>query len=287
MTGAEMVADPRGAVRRVLDAVLYAQDEVGADVVGLTSLTSSVTMQGRWLADRPEVKVALTHGDAYASALTVEGVRLAVEKTGRSMDRVMVGVLGAYGLIGRAVSLKLAETGCRLMLVGPNPNKLAALCAELPESQCAVGSSTDLAALADADVIVTATSNAEALVTAPVVKNHPSKVVIYEVSVSPNLPKEAFHRLRAERSNVVKIDGAMAAIPGVDIGFTIPEVPQGTTYSCWAETFMQALEGDLEHHVGPIDLGHMDITADRARKYGFGHAPFTCFGEPVTEGEFS
>jgi len=47
MTGAEMMADPRTAARRVLDAVLFAQDEIGADVVGLTSLTSSVTMQGR------------------------------------------------------------------------------------------------------------------------------------------------------------------------------------------------------------------------------------------------
>jgi len=231
------------------------------------------------------VKVALTHGDAYASTLTIEGVRRAVEQTGRSLDRVTVGVLGAYGLIGRAVALKLAETGCRLILIGPNPNKLAALGAELPGSQAAVRFSTDLAALADADVVITATSNAGALLTPAAVKDHSAKVIIYEVSVPPNLPREAYQRLRAERPNVVKIDGAMAAIPGVDVGFSIPEVPDGTTYSCWAETFMQALEGNLEHHVGEIDIGHMDVTAGWARKYGFGHAPFTCFGEPIAEEE--
>ncbi|MFO7637819.1 MAG: hypothetical protein R6X14_00720 [bacterium] len=286
MTGAEMMADPRGAARRVRDAVLFAQDEVGAEVIGLTSLTSSVTMQGRWLADQPGVRAALTHGDSYASALTVDGIRLAVEKTGRRLEDVTVGVLGAYGLIGRAVSLKLGETGCRLLLVGPNPNKLAALVSAMPGSAGQTRSGTDLTLLADADVIVTATSNPGALVSAACVKPGPSKVIIYEVSVPPNLPEEAFRALRQERPNIIKIDGAMAAIPGVDIGFSIPGVPDGTSYSCWAETFMQALSGDTEHHIGEIDVEHMDTTAKWAGQYGFSHAPLACFGEAIAEEEF-
>ena len=57
--------------------------------------------------------------------------------------------------------------------------------------------------------------------------------------------------------------------------------PQGTTFSCLAETILQALEDDKESHVGEISLGFVKEVRYRAEKYGFSHAEFTCFGKPI------
>lgn len=287
VTGSQMMADPRDAARRVLAAAVFAQDEFGANIIGLTSLTSSVTMQGKWLADRREVRAALTHGDSYASVLTVDGVEQALSRTGHKGGEALVGVLGAYGLIGRAVSLTLARAGHRLLLVGPNAHKLARLALEMRVDSDRIRTSTDVRSLVAADLIVTATSNPSALVTPECVKPATTPVIIYEVSVPPNLPYDDYRRLREARPNAIKVDGAMASIPGVNIGFSIPGVAEGTTYSCWAETFLQAMEGDIAHHVGDIDLDHMARTREWALRHGFGHAPFTCFGERLADSDFA
>ena len=286
LTGAQVMSDPRQAARLVCDAVEFAQVEIGAEVVGLTSLTSSVTMRGEWLCRQPGIKAALTHGDSYAVALTLDGLSRVAEKTGRPLADTTVAIVGAYGLIGRAVSLLLAQTCARLILVGPNEGKLGVLRRELPAGPSDVVATTDLRAVADAHTIVTATSNPDALITAAVLGNSRHPVVIYEVSVPPNLPRLEYERLRSERPNVVKVDGAMAAIPGVDVGFSAEEVPDGHTFACWAETMMQALENDCTHHIGAIDLEHVHRTREWAGKYGFGHAPFTCFGELVPDKAF-
>jgi len=58
--------------------------------------------------------------------------------------------------------------------------------------------------------------------------------------------------------------------------------PKGTTFACLVETMMMALEGENSHRVGEIDPSFIEKTKQWAKKYGFGHASFTCFGRPIS-----
>lgn len=285
ITGQNMMSDPKEAARRVLEAALFAQKK-GAELVGLTSLTSSVTMGGEWLIDQPGITAVLTHGDTYAAALTLEGIQLAAHKIGRDLKAMKVAVLGPYGLVGRPVSIKLATMCESLVLIGPNPNKLDRLVRALPSGRTRVTSSVEISAIADTDVVITATSNPNALITPQLFQNGNKPHLIYEVSVPPNLPLNVYGQIRKVFPYILKIDGAMASIPGIELGAHITGVKEGTTFACWAETIMQALQDDHSDHVGEIDPEHVNTTLLWGRQYNFLHAPFSCFGETIPDEEF-
>lgn len=285
LTGAMMMSDPKQAARRVFEAVLFAQEH-GAELVGLTSLTSSVTMRGEWLIDQKGITAALTHGDTYAAALTLEGIQLVARKINRDLKTMRVAVLGPYGLIGRPVSIKLVTMCESLVLVGPNPNKLDRLVRALPTGRAKVTTSTETNAIADADIVITATSNPNALITPQLFQNDNKPHIVYEVSVPPNLPLDVYMQIRKAFPHVLKIDGAMASIPNIEVGVNITGVKPGTTFACWAETIMQALQDDHTDHVGEIDPEYINITLLWGRQYGFLHAPFCSFGVPISDEEF-
>jgi predicted amino acid dehydrogenase len=284
LTGKEMMLNPKVAAEKVLEATIFAQER-GAELIGLTSLTSSVTMQGKWLQKRQGVKIALTHGDTYAAGITLEGLEKIAFMMGRNLKEMTVAVVGAYGLIGKAISTKLTTMCAELILIGPNPNKLDRLYHNLPVGLAKVTKSTEINEVNRADIIVTATSNPNALITPAVFKDD-RKIVIYEVSVPPNLPEATYIEIKKQFPNIVRVDGAMVLIPGVDLGGEITGVAKGTTYACWAETIMQALENDSADHVGEIDFSHLEKTLLWGRKYGFLHAPFSCFGTIIPNEEF-
>lgn len=284
ITGKTMMEQPREAAKMVLDAVIFAQER-GAELVALTSLTSSVTMKGEWLKRQPGVKVALTHGDTFASAVTLEGLEKIAFLMKRNLKEMVVAIVGAYGLIGSAIAKKLITMCKELILIGPNYNRLTFLYNSLPKGEAKITNSTEIEEINRADIIVTATSNPGALITPSVLKGKKRKV-IYEVSVPPNVPKDTYLEIKKYYPDIIRIDGAMVVIPGIDLGGEIPDVSKGTIYACWAEAIMQALENDTEDHIGDIDFGYLDKTLLWERKYGFFHAPFSCFGEIISEKMF-
>lgn len=285
LTGKEMMLNPKPTTKTIFEATIFAQEERGAELIGLTSLTSSVTMKGEWLQDQPGVKIALTHGDAYAAGLTLEGLEKIAFLMERDLKEMTVAVLGAYGLIGKAVSTKLTDMCRKLIVIGPNSDKLDRLYHNLPKGSAKVIKTTEITNINHADIIVTATSNPNALVKLDVFKDS-RKTILYEVSVPHNIPKTTYAEIKKQRPNIIRVDGAMAIIPGIDLGIEITGVNKGSTYACWAETIMQALENDLADHVGEIDLLYLEKTLLWGRKYGFLHEPFSCFGELIPEQVF-
>lgn len=270
LTGHQIAGAKNGRVKnRILEAVLYAQDKLGCEVVGLGALTASVTKAGKCIADHKEVRCAITHGDHHAVGLAIEGIkRIAKERFDSDLSDLTINIIGATGIIGDALARALIPLAGRLVLTGRRKSKLAHF-AGLSN----VKISDDIADAKKADIVITATSSPEALIKSEHLKE---SAVVYEVSQPRNVSREVPKR----REDVLVIDGSYARVPE-GVKFWWMSLPPQHTFGCMAETIMQCLEGDNEHHIGAIDLAFMEEVNRRAQKYGYGHAQFTSFNKEV------
>lgn len=254
---------------RILDAFYYAQDHLNADVIGLGALCASATEGGKWMARQENISSHITHGDSYSVAISVEGIQKIVSCSG--LKNPVIAVVGAYGLVGRALSRLLSEK-YDIIMMGRNEAKLRRF-----QSQKNIKGSitTDMHDLRRADIVITATSHPRALLH----QNHlKDRAIIYDVSQPENVSKE----LLKERPDLIKIDGPLTRIPGINIKFDMNTGGE-KTFACLTETLMMALEEIGGHSVGEIDIPHTEYLKSIGKKYGFTHAPFSQFGVPIKE----
>ncbi|MEW6184770.1 MAG: hypothetical protein AB1585_03415 [Thermodesulfobacteriota bacterium] len=271
LTGHQMIApNHNGSVRkRILEAILFAQNRLNCGVVGLGALTASVTSGGRWVAEHPEITCAITHGDHHATGLAIEGIeKLAKEKFGSTLSNLTLNLIGATGIIGDALSRALTPLTGKLILTGRKKSKLAKY-SNLPNVEI----SDDITDAITADIVVTATSWPDALIKPEHLKKG---AIVYEVSQ----PRNVSPQVAEKRKDILIVDGSYARVPE-NINFWWMSLPHHHTFGCMAETIMQCLEGDPNHHVGSIDLSFLEEVKRRAQKYGFTHADFTSFNTPI------
>ncbi|MDP1587460.1 MAG: hypothetical protein Q8M07_06960 [Prosthecobacter sp.] len=78
----QLISDKRSVVaaarRRIYRAALFAQRRLDAGVIGLGALTVSATNGGRWLVEQPKITARVTHGDAFATVIALEGIEKAM-----------------------------------------------------------------------------------------------------------------------------------------------------------------------------------------------------------------
>jgi acetylornithine/succinyldiaminopimelate/putrescine aminotransferase/predicted amino acid dehydrogenase len=132
------------------------------------------------------------------------------------------------------------------------------------------------AAIADADLIVLATSSPDELVRPAMVK---PGAVLCDLSRPPNVSAA----MPQERPDVVVIDGGVVAVPGLpDLGFGFG-FPKGLAYACMAETMMLGLEQHYEHTSLAQELDDDTLTLMRrlATKHGFALADLRQGGRPI------
>jgi acetylornithine/succinyldiaminopimelate/putrescine aminotransferase/acyl-CoA synthetase (AMP-forming)/AMP-acid ligase II/predicted amino acid dehydrogenase/acyl carrier protein len=108
---------PKQALNEIVDAVKVAKKR-GAKIVGLGAFTSVVTNGGLSLKghDLP----ALTSGNSYTAVAARQTIRLAAANRDWALSRRAVGVIGAGGAVGAALSVLLSRDAGRLVLLG-NP----------------------------------------------------------------------------------------------------------------------------------------------------------------------
>ncbi len=259
--------------RRILEAFLYAQNRLQCQIIGLGSLTSSVTSSGQWLANAPGVEAAITHGDSYTVGVSVEGIKKIAELRKTKLFQMNLAIVSATGIIGEALVYQLAPLVKNLILIARKQKILEAVKSKAELLGAQVLASTDIDDIRDADVVISATSWPGALIKASQLKQG---AIVYDVAQPRNADKEV--------QGV--IDGAFVKVPaGVDFGWWMSHEP-GRTFGCMAEVTMQALEHDITSHIGKVDPDFVKEVMRRAEKYGFGHAPFTSFGEAISEERF-
>lgn len=128
-----------------------------------------------------------------------------------------------------------------------------------------------------ADLVVTATSQVNSLITPEMLK---FGAIVCDVA----RPADVSVEVREARPDVLVIDGGVVAVPGApDLGWNFG-FEKGLAYACMSETMMLALEHEYRHYSLGIDIGMetIDLTKRLALKHGFKLAGLRSFDRPLS-----
>lgn len=277
LTARQMLRLPTRVVYRKIIQTGRLAERLGARILGLGAYTSVVGDGGLTVARALEVP--MTSGDSYTVAVSVRALLEAGRAVGVERERAVAAVVGATGAIGSASARWLARMVPRLILVARREEALRALAGRIAEeTNAAVTASTRVEAIADADLILTATSAGRPLIFPEHLK---PGAVVCDVA----RPRDVSPRVLRERKDVLLIDGGLVKTPeGVDFGFDYG-LPLGLTFACMAETIALTLEGRFEDYtVGKeLSLARIAEIDEIARRHGFRPAGFFAFDRPVEE----
>jgi predicted amino acid dehydrogenase len=271
---AEMLALPRKQMAGMIsDAVVFAQDELGCSVVGLGAYTAPLSRNGIAVAEDSRVSCAVTHGDALSAASAVQAVGRVVASQKKEMSQLTIAVVGAYGLVGRAAAIMISELGpARMILTGPNANKLQKVAVEMVTYSGEIVCTTDNGEVRAANIVVLCTTANGDVVGRADLKEH---AVVIDMAQPPNLTR----KICQMRPDIRRIDGGSLRT-GVDPGFNMG-MPEGATLACFTETMLLAQDGESGHHVGVVDLEYTRQIWQRALAHGYDLAPPTSFGKAI------
>lgn len=283
---------PAEDIYRKLEICCRKAEALGARIIGLGALTSVAGDGGITLAQR--TSIAVTTGNSYTVATAVEGAQRGAEAMGIAFADAHVAVVGAAGSIGQTSAMLLGPLAARTTLIGRQREKLEPVArAVAGRGARRVEITDDIAAgLTDADIVVTVTSSADAVVEPRHLKRG---AVVCDVA----RPRDVSVRVAKERPDVLVIEGGVVRIPGAmktvmtsSKGEDRPErgpftfgFPEGTAYACMSETMMLALEGRYESFTlgKTVSVEQVEETWRLARKHGFALDGFRSFEKAVTQ----
>jgi len=262
-------------------------EDLGAGIIGLGAFTSVVGDGGVTVASR--LRIPVTTGNSYTVATAVQGAARAADLMGIVLREATVAVVGATGSIGATCAVMLGRQAGRLMLVGRDAARLEALAERIhPSVRVPTSVATDIAAgLRDADVVVTVSSAAEAIVLPHHIKRG---AVVCDVA----RPRDVSVAVARERDDVLVIEGGLVRVPGamqctsVDTGKPFSfGFPPGTAYACMSETMALALDGRYESFTlgKDVSVEQADEIAGLCDRHGFALGGFRSFERAVTDEE--
>jgi predicted amino acid dehydrogenase len=270
LTSEQIMKWDKERVRKIiLDAVLYAQNELGCGLVMLGALTAPATGAGLWLREQPELKLKITTGNTYTAAIAIEGAEKAMALA--QMQNPKMAIVGAAGVIGEAIVKYFNEKDFDLILVEREMDRFERLKPYLKGERYIL---TDkIADIVKADIIITATSHPEALIVPEYLKQNAIVVDVAE-------PSDVVADIEEKRPDVISIDGGRVKWEKVNIKFNLGLV-KNVGFACITEGMMQALENDHHDYIGSVDMEHLKETIAWGKKWDFPIADFTCFNKVI------
>ena len=270
LSGQEMMSLPRINVQNnILNAAIHLQDNYNVELIQLGGLTTSVTSGGQWLIDQPDYQGYVNHGDSYTAAVCCKIIEKILDICNKEASELRLAIIGAYGIIGEALSKILTPKFNEVLLIGRDKKKLNKLKMKIHGNY---RTTTELQTNT-ADVIITATSHPTALLNTTHLKK---KAIVIDVSQPPNLTEE----ICSIRPDVIRVDGGYVDFIS-EYPLQIPVLPKGKIFACIAEVIMQALENDYTNHIGSIDIQYLEKTKKWADKYGFKINSLSSFGKSI------
>lgn len=275
-TPRRMLTLPEHTVYRKITQTGHLAERLGAQILGLGAFTSVVGDAGITIAKWLDIPV--TTGDSYTIAIAVQSIRRAAEIMDISMPNTTAAVVGATGAIGRVCAELLAGEVGRLLLIARDRTRLEDLRARLKSgARAELVISTEMSALADAQLILTVTSAMHQVI-------RPEHIQPGSVICDVARPRDVSAMLAAARDDILVIDGGMVDIPGrVDFHFNFG-FPPGKAYACMAETIALALEGRFEDYTLGKEISRQQVEeiTSMAEKHGFRLSGFRSFEKEVT-----
>ncbi len=277
LTSRQMVTLPEDFVIEKIIKSCKKAEELGADIIGLGAMTSVVGDAGITIAKN--LKVAVTTGNSYTVATALQGAKEAARLMGVDMDRAEVLIVGATGSIGSAAARILARDAGFLTLLARDEKKLKTLSQRImSENGLAVKITSNLKrAVSAADIIVTVTGSAEAVID---VNDLKPGAVVCDVA----RPRDVSKKVAELRDDILVIEGGVVRVPGEEANFNFNfGFPPQTSYACMAETMILAMENRHESFsLGrDIRVHQIDVITNLAEKHGFKLAGFRSFEKAV------
>jgi len=276
-TPARMLELPEKTVYRKIVQTGKLAERLGARLLGLGAFTSVIGDAGLTIAKH--LSIPVTTGDSYTVAVAVEAVREAARVMEIPLPTATAAVVGATGAIGSVAAELIAREVPRLWLIGRRTEALEAVRARIAaQTPAEVRISTEMSALAEADLILTVTSAVDTVIEPEHLK---AGAVVCDVA----RPRDVSAQVAAVRDDVLVIDGGMVAVPGEAVCFNFNfGFPPGLAYACMAETMALALEGRYESYTlgKHITVAQVEEIAQIAGKHGFKLGGFRSFERAVT-----
>ncbi|AWN23345.1 glycerol-3-phosphate acyltransferase [Deinococcus irradiatisoli] len=258
--------DPDLATRRAIEGARLAS-ELGAEVFGLGAFWSVVGNKGLDVqAAVPQITV--TNGGAYTSGTikaAIPGILAHFKSEGRDLSQAVAAVVGANGVVAFGIARTIAPQVGKVIMVGRDLERLerSANTLRRANKQAEIVTTTDYAALREADLIFTATSDPNPVIFPPHVKEG---TWIFDegrpADVDPSVAR--IPGVRIIPGGVVRPPGGMTS--SVDLHFGEGAVP-----ACLAETLIITATG--EHHrksLGPQTLTeNINFFVEQAEQLGF------------------
>jgi acetylornithine/succinyldiaminopimelate/putrescine aminotransferase/predicted amino acid dehydrogenase len=247
------------ALRMVKDAVAFVRD-LGCSTVGLGGYTSIVADSCRSIA---AADIAITSGNSLTVAGAIDALLAAAARM--AVRKRKLGVVGATGNIGAMLAEVAADAVDELVLIG-RPGALGRL--ERIAQRVAIPTqvTTDLAALVDCPLIISASSSHHPIILPEHVGKEP--VVLCDVAV----PGDVDPAVSRERPEALVLRGGRFRLPlDQDIGrYRIARAnPYGVTFACAAETIVLGFEKNQHHFsYGSLTADKIRLIRDQARKHG-------------------
>lgn len=291
------------AVSMICEAVDLAAD-VGVTRLGLGAFTSIVTRGGDMARGRG---VPITSGNTLTTVAAVQGLEQVARRVGIRIEDAHVAVIGASGAIGRLAALMLARRARRMTLVGnaANPFAEALLSKVAGEVEASVATPPDLSAggaigrlsgapplhlswttdlgraLADADIVLVATSSETTLVDPRALR---PGTLVCDVARPPNVAKADL-----SGSGVLVFDGGLVRPPStIDLG-PFQTLPPHLCWGCLGETMLLALaREERDFSIGSrLSLEDADRIAALAARHGFAPAAPQWYGTDLEDADFA
>jgi len=246
-------------------------EKYGVGIVTLGGFTSIVAERiGQEVSS--EVDVAVTTGNSFTAAMSIDGVLKACELLDRDISSLKATIIGGTGDIGSGCARVLVGKVKELTITGRTRAHLASMRSELSRIRKAkiIATLDNEASVRDADIIIACASATASIISIDWFK---SGAIICDVGYPKNVSYTP-----TSREDIIIFSGGLAKSPTpislpIDLGLPSPD----TLYGCFSEAIILALEKRYENY----SFGRGNITAEKIEEirkmgkfHGFEVAPF-------------
>jgi predicted amino acid dehydrogenase len=260
MTAKQMMENREMAKEKIIQAIKKAE-KLGARIVGLGALTSSITNGGLDLIN--ETATTITSGNALTAGISFKDIDEIIQNN--SVQKI--GIIGATGSIGQAVTKLLIKNYPQKEFIlfahtKKNLDNLTNTLSEISPQTKISGFIDNLIQLKEANLILVATSAPNAFIGTEHIRNG---AIIYDITQPQNISLNSIK----ERPDLKIYDGGLVIIPQLECKIPLG-LPKKTVFACLAETILLSLEGyNTNFSMGKVELGKIQKIMDLAKKYKF------------------